>query len=80
MFLVKPKKVVVAEQQQELLERTLSLYDLLAIGIGGTVGSGVFVLTGLIAHEYAGPGVWLLLCVRVCACVRVCVFWAYNRH
>lgn len=57
MFLVKPRKVVIAEQQHEVLERTLSLADLLAIGIGGTVGSGVFVLTGLIAHEYAGPGV-----------------------
>lgn len=30
---------------------------------GGTVGSGVFVLTGLIAREYTGPGVvisWLI--------------------
>lgn len=53
---MKPKKVVIAEQQHEILERTLSLSDLLAIGIGGTVGSGVFVLTGLIAHDYAGPG------------------------
>ena len=31
--------------------------------VGGTVGSGVFVLTGLIAREYTGPGVvisWLI--------------------
>lgn len=30
---------------------------------GGTVGSGVFVLTGLVAREYTGPGVvisWLI--------------------
>lgn len=58
MFLVKPKKVIVAEQQHEVLERTLTLTDLLCIGIGGTVGSGVFVLTGLIANEYAGPGIY----------------------
>eukprot|EP00968_Pinguiococcus_pyrenoidosus_P013978 scaffold1272_cov250-Pinguiococcus_pyrenoidosus.AAC.70 len=33
---------------------------LLACSIaGGTVGSGVFVLCGLIAHEYAGPAVVL---------------------
>jgi APA family basic amino acid/polyamine antiporter len=29
--------------------------DLVAIGIGGTVGSGLFVLAGLVSHEYAGP-------------------------
>lgn len=37
------------------LERHLSLMDLLAIGIGCTIGSGLFVLSGLVAHEYAGP-------------------------
>ena len=29
-----------------LVTRTLNLWDLLSIGVGGTVGSGVFVLTG----------------------------------
>lgn len=56
-FLKKPLSVFTAEEKEEKLERTLSLFDLLAIGIGGTVGSGVFVLAGLIAHDYAGPGV-----------------------
>ncbi len=63
MFLKKTKDVCVAEQNAEKMERNLSLSDLLSIGIGGTVGSGVFVLTGLIAHDYAGTGVvwsWLI--------------------
>lgn len=62
-FLKKPLAICVAEEREEKLERNLSLIDLLAIGIGGTVGSGVFVLAGLIAHDYAGPGVvwsWLI--------------------
>ena len=33
-----------AEGNEE--EASLSLFDLLCIGIGGTVGSGMFVLTG----------------------------------
>lgn len=37
------------------LDRHLSLFDLTSIGVGGTVGSGIFVLTGQIAHDYAGP-------------------------
>lgn len=39
--------------------RHLSLFDLVSIGVGGTVGSGIFVLNGLIAHQYAGPAVFL---------------------
>jgi amino acid transporter len=57
MFLRKPRAVCLDEENESKLERTLSLFDLLCIGIGGTVGSGVFVLTGLIAHDYAGAGV-----------------------
>lgn len=37
------------------LERHLSLFDLTAIGIGVTIGSGLFVLCGFIAEKYAGP-------------------------
>lgn len=51
------------------LERNLSLYDLLCIGIGGTVGSGVFVLSGLIAREYAGPGVIFSFLVAGVSCL-----------
>jgi basic amino acid/polyamine antiporter, APA family len=63
IFLKKPLSICIAEENLEKLERNLTVYDLLAIGIGGTVGSGVFVLTGLIARDYAGPGVvwsWLI--------------------
>lgn len=39
--------------------RHLSLFDLVSIGVGGTIGSGIFVLNGLIAHNYAGPATFL---------------------
>ena len=45
------------------LERHLSLLDLVAIGVGGTIGSGLFVLAGLVAHEYAGPATALSWCL-----------------
>lgn len=41
------------------LKRHLSLFDLVCIGVGSTVGSGVFVLTGLIANRHAGPATFL---------------------
>jgi amino acid transporter len=68
-FLKKPKHVCVAEQVTDKLERTLSLFDLLCIGVGGTVGSGVFVLTGLIARDYAGPGVVISWIVAGVCCI-----------
>lgn len=46
------------QQQQHHREaplRHMSLFDLTAYGVGGTIGSGVFVLTGLVANKYAGP-------------------------
>ncbi len=46
-------------ERDNKLERTMSLVDLVSIGVGGTIGSGVFVLTSLIASKYAGPGVVL---------------------
>mmetsp|Transcript_2158 Transcript_2158/g.6433 ORF Transcript_2158/g.6433 Transcript_2158/m.6433 type:complete len:587 (-) Transcript_2158:407-2167(-) len=51
-----------ASRDQEASESKLSLVDLLAIGIGSTIGSGVFVLTGN-ALPIAGPSAvvaWLL--------------------
>ena len=50
-----------SEQQQQSATareaplRHMSLFDLVAYGVGGTIGSGVFVLTGLAANQYAGP-------------------------
>mmetsp|Transcript_39614 Transcript_39614/g.69576 ORF Transcript_39614/g.69576 Transcript_39614/m.69576 type:complete len:705 (+) Transcript_39614:110-2224(+) len=35
--------------------RHMSLFDLVAFGVGCTIGSGVFVLAGVAAHSYAGP-------------------------
>ncbi len=40
------------------LERSLSLWSVIAIGIGGMLGSGIFVLPGLAAAK-TGPSVWL---------------------
>lgn len=54
-FTIKPLQVVHAEETAHVLARTLNLWDLVAIGVGGTVGSGVFVVCGLIAGDIAGP-------------------------
>ena len=57
----KPLSIVLQEQEEEesTAHRHLSLVDLVSVGVGGTVGSGIFVLTGLIAHNYAGPSTFI---------------------
>lgn len=42
----------------EHLPRYLSLLDLLGIGIGGTVGSGIFVLVGFLTAHVSGRATW----------------------
>lgn len=39
------------------LKRTLMALDLTALGIGAIIGTGIFVLTGVAAANYAGPAV-----------------------
>jgi basic amino acid/polyamine antiporter, APA family len=39
------------------LHRTLGLWQLTAIGIGGIIGAGIFSLAGVVANETAGPAV-----------------------
>eukprot|EP00123_Amoebidium_parasiticum_P018863 comp24306_c2_seq2/m.45660 comp24306_c2_seq2/g.45660 ORF comp24306_c2_seq2/g.45660 comp24306_c2_seq2/m.45660 type:complete len:545 (-) comp24306_c2_seq2:282-1916(-) len=49
---------LVAESQADSgLKRVLSGLDLMLIGIGAIIGTGIFVLAGVAAGKYAGPAV-----------------------
>lgn len=48
-----------ATPETETFKRTLSLWQLVGIGLGGIIGVGIFVLTGVVAANHAGPGVTL---------------------
>ncbi|XP_073111192.1 cationic amino acid transporter 6, chloroplastic-like isoform X2 [Elaeis guineensis] len=49
----------VRERSGADMKRKLEWYDLVALGVGGMLGAGVFVTTGRVAHEVTGPAVFV---------------------
>src|SRR3954454_10875189 len=47
----------IEDESRTDLTRTLGLWQLTAIGVGGIIGAGIFALAGAVAHETAGPAV-----------------------
>lgn len=50
------------------LERSLNVFNLTALGVGGIIGAGIFVLTGQVAANYAGPAIALSFLVAAISC------------
>jgi APA family basic amino acid/polyamine antiporter len=48
---------------KDRLKQVLSARALIAIGLGATIGSGIFVLTGTVAANQAGPAITLSLLI-----------------
>jgi len=60
LFATKPISKIIAEAEEtgaHTLKKTLSALDLTMLGIGGIIGTGIFVLTGQAAGKHAGPAV-----------------------
>lgn len=62
------------EAPEHALKKTLSALDLTVFGVGVIIGTGIFVLTGKVARENAGPAVSLAFVVAgvVCALAALC--------
>ncbi|WP_076636402.1 amino acid permease [Lactiplantibacillus plantarum] len=61
-------------QKDSHFERTLSAVDLIALGIGAVIGTGIFILPGTVAATKAGPGIILsfVSAAIVCAVAAMC--------
>ncbi|MDF9816243.1 APA family basic amino acid/polyamine antiporter [Streptomyces sp. SPB162] len=62
------------EEPEHALKRSLSALDLTVFGVGVIIGTGIFVLTGTVAKDNAGPAVALAFVVAgvVCGLAALC--------
>src|SRR5215472_13519261 len=68
----KPLHTILSEAQESgehSLKRALGPTNLISLGIGAIIGTGIFVLTGTAAANHAGPAIVLSFILAAVACV-----------
>ncbi|MFH8770435.1 amino acid permease [Streptomyces sp. NPDC085866] len=68
------QSILDTEEPEHALKKSLTALDLTVFGVGVIIGTGIFVLTGKVAKETAGPAVSLGFVVAgvVCALAALC--------
>lgn len=74
IFLRKSVGQIQAEHEHGELKRSLGAINLILLGIGCIIGTGIFVLTGRAAAQFAGPGIMISFVITgtLCAFVALC--------
>lgn len=64
------------EAEGPKLHKVLTARDVFNHGVAAIIGTGIFVLTGVAAHDYAGPGIILSFVLAGLACAFVSFAYA----
>ncbi|KAK4270006.1 hypothetical protein QN277_023095 [Acacia crassicarpa] len=66
--LATPAEKAARDNSSHGLSRRLGIFDLILIGIGASIGAGIFVITGTVARD-TGPGVTISFILAGASCV-----------
>jgi len=73
---VKPVSAFEADMKKSDLKRVLTRWGLTSLGIGAIIGGGIFTLTGIAAHDYAGPALALAFVIAGIGCMFASLCYA----
>lgn len=73
---VKPVSAFEADMKKGGLNRILTRWGLTSLGIGAIIGGGIFTLTGIAAHDYAGPALALSFVIAGIGCLFASLCYA----
>src|SRR5262252_6922263 len=77
LFRTKPLSLLLEEMKGEnRLRRILGPVQLTALGVGAIIGTGIFILTGVAAHDRTGPALMLSFVLAGMACVFAALCYA----
>ena len=62
--------------KEKKLKKTLGAFDLILLGVGVIMGTGIFVFTGVVAAKYAGPAIVVSLVLSAIACAFAALAYA----
>ncbi len=63
-------------QEEGSLKRCLGAFDLTLLGIGAIIGTGIFVLTGIVASTQTGPAIVISFAIAALACAFAALSYA----
>lgn len=70
------RKLNISSLQHGELKRTLTTAHLVALGIGAIIGTGIFVITGQAAANYAGPALTISFVISAFGCIMAALCYA----
>ncbi|MEA5138889.1 APC family permease [Arcicella rigui] len=72
----KPMAAYEADMKKSELKRVLTKWGLTSLGIGAIIGGGIFTLTGIAAHNHAGPALAIAFVIAAIGCTFASLCYA----